>query len=604
MGSNCLKGLLFILILQINVLPSAFSQKQFFLKVENTTPDQRLSEKELTYQTIFSDSLSAIGELKRLLFRLHGNAYLEASIERVDQVDSTFTAYLEPGEKYEWAQLKNGNVEEVFLSQVGYREQLFSGKPFYYKEVRDLQESLLEYAENNGYPFAAVWLDSIEVKDGKIAAQIFMQRNQLILIDKISITGKAKISEKYIQNYLGLQTGTLYSKEKILKIRNRLRELPFVKEKSDPTITFVGNKATVNLFLEKKKASRFDFLIGLQPNNQTTGPSQPEVRRFQFTGTFNADMQNQFGRGEKIFAEFQQVRPLTQELELDFAYPYILDLPFGTDLQFDLYKRDTSYLDVIFDGGIQYLLEGGNYLKAFWNNTSTNILSVNESVILSTRRLPQRLDVSRSSFGLEYQYQKLNYRFNPRSGWSGIIRAGAGVKKIKKNNQILNLQTPDFDPNLLYDTISLRSFQYQITGTLNYYIPLFKRITIRTGVRGGMLISENDIYQNEQYRIGGNRILRGFDEESIFATNYGVGTVELRFLIGLNSYLYAFGDFAYVENKTPDIRNFDRPIGMGTGITFETKVGLFGFSLAVGKQQNNPFDFRSVKTHFGYVSLF
>ncbi len=601
---NCLKGFLFVLFLLVGVLPNALSQKQFFLKVENSTPDQKLSEKVLNYQTAFPDSLSAMGELKRLLFRLHGNAYLEASIERVEQVDSTFTAYLEPGEKYEWAALKNGNVEEVFLSQVGYREQLFSGKPFYYKAVRDLQESLLEYAENNGYPFAAVWLDSIQVKNGKIAAQIFMQRNQLILIDKVSITGKAKISAKYLQNYLGLQPGSLYSKEKILKIRNRLRELPFVKEKSDPTITFVGNKATVNLFLERKKASRFDFLIGLQPNNQTTGPNQPEVRRFQFTGTFNADMQNQFGQGEKIFAEFQQVRPLTQELELQFAYPYILDLPFGTDLKFDLYKRDTSYLDVIFDAGVQYLLEGGNYLKAFWNNSSTNILSVNETAILNTRRLPQRLDVSRSSFGLEYQYQKLNYRFNPRSGWSGMIRGGAGVKKIKKNNQILKLQTPDFDPNLLYDTIDLRSFQYQITGALNYYIPLFKRITIRTGIQGGLLISENAIYQNEQYRIGGNRILRGFDEESIFATNYGVATAELRFLISLNSYLYAFGDFAYVENKTPDIRNFDRPMGMGAGITFETKVGLFGFSLAVGKQQNNPFDFRSVKTHFGYVSLF
>jgi len=168
---NCLKGFLFVLFLLVGVLPNALSQKQFFLKVENSTPDQKLSEKVLNYQTAFPDSLSAMGELKRLLFRLHGNAYLEASIERVEQVDSTFTAYLEPGEKYEWAALKNGNVEEVFLSQVGYREQLFSGKPFYYKAVRDLQESLLEYAENNGYPFAAVWLDSIQVKNGKIAAQ-------------------------------------------------------------------------------------------------------------------------------------------------------------------------------------------------------------------------------------------------------------------------------------------------------------------------------------------------------------------------------------------------------------------------------------------------
>ena len=135
-------------------------------------------------------------------------------------------------------------------------------------------------------------------------------------------------------------------------------------------------------------------------------------------------------------------------------------------------------------------------------------------------------------------------------------------------------------------------------------MPLFKRATIKASIRGGVILSEQNIYQNEQFRIGGNRILRGFDEESIFATNYGVLTTELRFLIGLNSYLYAFGDFGYVENITTERREFDRPIGMGAGITFETKVGLFGFSLAVGRQQGNPFDFRSVKTHFGYVSLF
>ena len=40
-----------------------------------------------------------------------------------------------------------------------------------------------------------------------------------------------------------------------------------MKDKSPPTVTFIENKATINLYLEKKKASRFDFLIGFLPNN-------------------------------------------------------------------------------------------------------------------------------------------------------------------------------------------------------------------------------------------------------------------------------------------------------------------------------------------------
>ncbi len=52
------------------------------------------------------------------------------------------------------------------------------------------------------------------------------------------------------------------------------------------------------------------------------------------------------------------------------------------------------------------------------------------------------------------------------------------------------------------------------------------------------------------------------------------------------------------------MNNAPKPIGIGAGITFETKVGIFGFSLAVGRQRETTFDFRRVKTHFGYVSLF
>ena len=232
------------------------------------------------------------------------------------------------------------------------------------------------------------------------------------------------------------------------------------------------------------------------------------------------------------------------------------------------------------------------------------MLSINEALILQSKQLPEILDINRSSFGLEYQIQRLNYRFNPSKGWSLNLRGGAGIKRISENNMILELATTEFDPATLYDTINLQSFQYQLTGEAAYYFPVSKRTVLKTGIRGGYIVADEPVYQNEQFRIGGNRILRGFDEESLFVTNYAIATLELRFLLGQNSYLFAFGDFGYTENVRVGARDFDRPAGLGGGITFETKVGLFGFSLAVGKQQNTGFDFRSVKTHFGYVSLF
>lgn len=597
------QGRLLLLLLSFCLTGSTtlFAQQKITLqfKQKESLPD---AAKDLL--VTYTDSLTLRNALNALLIELRNDAYLTASVDSLYWQDTMVIADLHAGPQYEWTELTNGNVETAFLDQVGFREKLFNKKPFRYTELINIQEKLLNYAENNGYPFASVWIDSIYFNNEKISAQLFMQRNKLIFFKELNIVGNAKITARYLENYLGIKPGALYSRDKVLKIRDRLRELPFVLERQNATVTFAGDQATINLYIDKKNASRFDFLVGVQPRSQSTGPNDPNVSTFQLTGTFNADLNNQFGRGEKIFVEFQQLRPQTQELNLELAYPYLLDTPFGVDLEFDLYKRDTAYLDVASDLGIQYVFEAGNYLRVFWNRIATNVLSVNESRILQSRRLPAILDISRSGFGLEYQLQRLNYRYNPRKGWTLKLRGGAGIKRIKKNNKILELANDNFDPEMLYDTVSLQSFQYQLSGNAAYYLPLFKRTVLKTSIRGGYIIADSPVYQNEQFRIGGNRILRGFDEESIFTTNYAVATLELRLLLGQNSYLFGFGDFGYTENLTPDRRIFDRPVGMGAGITFETKVGLFGFSLAVGKQLNTGFDFRSVKTHFGYVSLF
>ena len=581
---------------------SLFAQPRYTLKLHPLDQSENFIKNKIKISPSFSDSLSVQNELANILLQLHGQAYLEASIDSVFLFENIFNAWVFVGKKYEWATLENGNVAPAFLEQVGFRQRLYQGKDFYYREVLKLQEALLTYAENNGYPFAQVGLRNIKVQDGKIAAQLFMKKNKLITISKIKIKGDAKISARYLENYLGIKKGSLYDKSKVVKIRQRIRELPFVKKAKNLTITFNGNKATVNLFLQKKKASRFDFLVGVLPRKNPA----PGKRNFLVTGTFNMDMHNQFGIGERIFAEFEQLSPGTQKLDLQFTYPYILNFPFGIDFDFELYKRDSSYLQVESDFGIQYLLEGGNYFKVFWNNQTTNLLTVNESQIIASKKLPAELDIANSTFGVEYNLQKLDYRFNPRKGWGTILRAGAGFKHIKENNSILGLMTsdPSFTFQSLYDSLTLRTFQYQLEGQVEKYFPVFKRSTFKTSLRSGWVIAQAPILKNEQFRIGGNKLLRGFDEESVFATNYVIATAEYRLLIGQNSFFFVFADYGYVENVTKDIRTFDTPLGLGGGMTFETKVGIFGISLAVGKQQGNPFDFRNVKTHFGYVSYF
>ena len=113
-----------------------------------------------------------------------------------------------------------------------------------------------------------------------------------------------------------------------------------------------------------------------------------------------------------------------------------------------------------------------------------------------------------------------------------------------------------------------------------------------------------EIFTNELYRIGGLKSLRGFDEESIYASAFSIGKLEYMYLLEQNSFLFAFFNGAWYENKNRSGFISDQPIGFGAGIDFETKLGIMSVSYALGKQFDNPIYFRTGKIHFGIVNYF
>jgi len=571
------------------------SSNMLLLKV--ITTDKNV-ETNFEQDYLLVDTTAIQVNLNQLLDSLQQVGFLAVSIDRLIKKDTTHTAYLFLGKRYDNFQIENANVEAVMLKRTGLDRDL--NRPLSYFQLKNIQEKLLEDAENNGYPFAQIRLIDIKITNEKVTGKLFLEKGKLIRLTNLKTEGDGQLNLFYLENYLGLKKGNLYQKDKIIEASDKLAELPFIKESRPPAVRFKKKEATVNLFLAPKKANRFDFLIGVLPNNQETG-------RVLITGDIDAEFQNQFGKGERIHFEFEQLRPETQQLTLEANYPYLLKTPLGVDAEFGLYKRDSTYRDLIWNIGLQYLFEGGNYLKAFSKNISSALLTIDENTIIRNRQLPQNLDIRNTAFGLAYQLEKLDYRFNPRSGWLLQVEGSAGFKTIQKNNKITDLideDNPGFNFNTLYESLDLNTFQYQVAGQIDKYFSIRKRATLKASVQGATIISENPILRNEQFRIGGNQLLRGFDEESIFATSYVLGTLEYRYLIGQNSYFFLFGDVAYVENKTNENDFSSRPLGVGAGMTFETKAGIFGISYALGKLEDAAFEFRAAKVHFGFVSLF
>lgn len=579
---------LFLYLLSLSCLTLA--QKTFTFEIKSSERDEII--KKIPYKRNFVSINECDKEIQNVLFTLYDNAYLTAEIENTitDINDSLYRkiVFINAGQQYKWTTLRKGNVDEEILSETGYREKFFNNKPFYFKEVRKIQEKILTYCENNGYPSASVKLDSVEITpgSGSISAVLNLQKNVLIKIDSVVNRGSAKISSVYLNNYLGIKPGDLYNESQIKKIGTRIKEIPFVRERIPYRVLFPGENAKVELFLEKKRASQFDGILGLLPDNKTG--------KILFTGDVRLKLNSSFNRGELLELNWRRLQASTQDLKTRLIFPFLLKTPFGIDANFKLYKKDTTYLEVNPNIGIQYQLSGANYFKVYVNRKQLSLLSTKN--LKNITSLPPYADITSTLYGIGIKSEKLDYRLNPRRGYSLLVAVSAGNKTIKKNAQI--------DASV-YNGLKLNTVQYNAESEVEFFLPLKNRIAVKLGNKSAYLYNEN-LFQNELFRIGGLKTLRGFDEESIFASAYSIFTLEYRFLFEENSYLFFFADGAYYENKSISFsgQRYDTPYGFGAGISFETKAGILVINYALGKQLNNPIDLKSGKVHFGLVNYF
>jgi len=559
-----------------------YAQQRYSLEIKSHEDNTLL--KKVEYKKVFQSKREREKELERILLFCYNNAYLTANYDSLLGDSLILVAFLNFGKQYKWAYLKHGNVDEGVLSEIGFREKLYANKPVSFKDVKRVQEKLITYYENNGYPFASVKLDSIEIIEDKIKAQLKINKYAEQKIDSVIIKGNAKIAPVYIYNYIGIKPGSRYNESQLKKINVRLAELPFVRSVKPASVVFSDKHNRLLLELEKKRASQFDGILGVLPDNVTG--------KILFTGDVRLKLQNGLGRGELIDLNWRKMQTQTQDLKVRLVYPFLFKTPFGIDYNFKLYKKDTTFLDVNQNIGIQYLFIGGNYFKVFYNNRTSTLLSTKGLELITT--LPSYADVNVNMYGVGLRFEKLDYRLNPRKGFYVMMNASAGTKKIKRNAKV-NQE--------VYDKIKLNSTQYNCDFEGAYFIPFAKRNTIKLGNQSGFVNGENT-FQNELMRIGGLKTLRGFDEESIFVSTYSIFTLEYRFLLEQNSYLYLFGDGAWYENNNVQQYVSDTPFGFGAGISFETKAGIFSINYALGKQFNNPIQLRSGKIHFGIVNYF
>ncbi len=589
----------FILSLFISLVSASTLAQQVNLTLQGPQADsfRILSNLPSTYPSLSQ----ATEQLHIATLELISKGYLAASIDSIftNEDPSSIHAHVQLGHAYQYVAIRNGNVPPALLQQFRFDEKTYVQKPISPKSLLPLFKKIITHFEENGYPFARIQLDSIIDQHGQISAAILLHQGPLMKLDTIIIHDDANISRHFLLKYLGLKQHQPYKESQLRQISTRIRELNFITESYPWRMDFTTTRNTLNLFVKNKNANRADILLGMMPSNDEIGG------RFLLSGDVKMAFANALGYGEQIQLNWQNLQYRSPRYDLQFSLPYLFQSVFGLTGRFDFFKKDSTFRTTQGELGLLYQPHAQQYFKLFYELSSSRAITINIDQLIATRRLPTHGDISYRTLGIESFQSKLDYRLNPRKGHSLRIQAGVSFRTMSKNTSVENTFDPITGESFayLYDTLQLRNYKYNLKAELYRFSPLAKKWTLATLYNAGITLSDNPLFRNEVFQIGGYRLLRGFDEGSLFVDHYQVFTLEPRYLLSQNSYFFLFTDAAYLHSRfigTPHQFAY----GTGLGMSFETRAGFFNLSYALGGRTDAPLLFRNSKIHFGYINVF
>ncbi len=502
---------------------------------------------------------------KRKVNDLIMQGYLFASIDSISIQNSAIRIFLYRGEK-KLIYIDSAQVVGNSSEQVEYKSGKYS-------------RQILNDFITRGYPFAQLNWEEIRLDNkNRIHANLKVDPGPFTVNDTIVLLSPIKTKKRFIQQSIDLELGKPYDEMAYQNINTKLQQFNFLELSSPPDIAFSGGRATTYLNLKEDEASSFEGVIGLLPNQTTSGG-------MLITGYLDLNLGNLFYSGKQLKLNWQQFAAQSQQLAVGYSHPFL----FGSDVlvggDFNLIKQDTTFItrDIKFEIGT-FLFGKSLRFDGAYSRSSGSLISPNVERVTSQTFADYSIDYYSTSLSR-------HVRTNIFSNYLSFdLEATIGKKTIERNASL---------PASYYDTLTALSTVYRFNTTLNWQQILFGQTAFYWEYDMGLL-ENTQILRNELYRIGGLKTLRGFNENFFFAQNYFLSRVELRQYFEQSSYLFIFYDQMIFSN----FGQWDQPLGFGTGLSLNTNNGLFSFAFALGSSQEIPFDINNTKIHLGYTSRF
>jgi outer membrane translocation and assembly module TamA len=508
-----------------------------------------------------TDSLSARLASEKIKNTLYTNGYYLSKGNLILDANS-WVLNVESGPSFKWGDFRlttPDNFTLIFPTVDKLENSKVNSENF-----NAFVSNYLNYLEDNGYPFAQINIPNYKISNDSISGELLLNPGPFISLDSLVIKGYQKIDKKKYRYLFLFKKGMPYSESYVKGLEKQVNQIEYLKLSRPPAIAFSKNKTLLYLYLENVESNQIDGVVGL--NTEENGD-------VSINGDFNLRLLNTLHKGEEMKVRWRRPDDNVSELDLDFTLPLIFNTPFFINGNLNIFRQDSQFVNTKARGLIKYLIQSGTFLSFGIDYHASNVLSENVEI--------------NSNFG---SFSTVAYKF-------GYERMNVDRTLIPTKGNILAAYL--FTGSRNSNNVNTRQYGWSFKN--QYHLPLFRSQVIMFGLNSEGLVGD-DLFQNELFRIGGLKTLRGFNEQSIFASTYAIGTIEYRYMIGEFDYLTVFSDLALANNQAAGTEN--RFYGLGAGINFRTNGGIFSLFYAVGRDDQNPFDFRTSKIHFGYINRF
>jgi len=500
--------------------------------------------------------------------------------------DSKFSWVLMPGQRFDSLIL--------VVSFGNDRSEIFLIRNNTFLKLEQKLDELINREIQKGYLKAYYQFDTIAQENKTIRIKYDLILNKHFVIDSIRIFRTSNsLNIQFIQNYI-----KRYFKDKRdfdwKSIVSQLRYFDFIELEKNPDFTILDSTAIINLYLKERKLNQVNAILGILSNAYSTGG-------VDLTGDVKLSLINLFKRGVTFQLNWQKNLDNSQFLYSKVNMPFILNTKLGMSGMFNIEKFDTSFLRVQYQLGLNYNIQSNQVLSFYYRKNISTIVGFNQSEIFNGR-LPSYLDFSTNEVGFGYRFFKLNKPLFPRKGWSLDVNFLAGSKSIFINSRIAELRdTKGESMAKLYKTIPLSQLTLSTMLDITKYSTIGKDFVLKTRLDSKSWISET-LSTGEMYYIGGNKLPRGFDDNSFITPWYITFSNEVQYYLSEYFYSNIFVDISTMKNRLD--AKIISPIGVGGGISLKASDNIFRMEFGTGYLGESKFSLSNMKVHLNYVSIF